>query len=89
MKKIRNFDEGHSTVEEWQGRSRVVAGSGRGTAWERHGNGMGTAWERHGNGMVCVNRHLTRQGNDRETAWERHDMCESAFKRQGSSPEVP
>jgi hypothetical protein len=30
MHKIRNFDEGLSTVGEWQGR-------GRGTAIERHG----------------------------------------------------
>jgi hypothetical protein len=26
MHKIRNFREGHSTVEEWQGRARVAAG---------------------------------------------------------------
>jgi hypothetical protein len=30
MHKIRNFHEGHSTVGEWQGSGRVVAG-------ERHG----------------------------------------------------
>jgi hypothetical protein len=33
MNKIRNFPEGHSTVGEWQGSGRAVAG-------ERHGNGM-------------------------------------------------
>jgi hypothetical protein len=32
MHKVRNFHEEHSTVGEWQGRSRVAAG-------ERHGNG--------------------------------------------------
>jgi hypothetical protein len=30
MHKIRNFHEGHSTVGEWQGSGRVLAG-------ERHG----------------------------------------------------
>jgi hypothetical protein len=37
MHKIRNFNEGHSNVGEWQGSGRVVAG-------ERQGIGMGTAW---------------------------------------------
>jgi hypothetical protein len=37
MRKIRNFQERHSTVGEWPGSGRVVAwlwrGRGRGTAW--------------------------------------------------------
>jgi hypothetical protein len=43
MHKIRNFHEGHSTVREWQGRSR-------GTARERHGmceSAFNTAVEWH------------------------------------------
>jgi hypothetical protein len=44
MYKIRNFHEGHSTVGEWKGSGRVVAG-------ERHGmceSVFNTAGERHG-----------------------------------------
>jgi hypothetical protein len=32
MHKIRNFQEGHSTVGEWQGSGRIVAGS-----WQENG----------------------------------------------------
>jgi hypothetical protein len=64
MHKIRNFHEGHSTVGECQGSSRLVAG-------ERHGmceSAFNTAWERHG---MCESAF--------NTAWERHGMCESSF----------
>jgi hypothetical protein len=50
MYKIRNF-HGHSTVGEWQGSGRVVAGSRQGNGMvcvnrslKRQGNSMGTAW---------------------------------------------
>jgi hypothetical protein len=53
--KIRNFHERHSTVGEWQGSGRVVAGERQGNGMvcvkrplTRQGNGMETAWERHG-----------------------------------------
>jgi hypothetical protein len=52
MHKIRNLHEEHSTVGEWQGSGRVVAG-------ERHENGMvcvNRPLTRQGNGMVRVNR---------------------------------
>jgi hypothetical protein len=55
MHKIRNFQEGHSTVGEWQGSGRVVAGERQGNGMvcvnrplTRQGNGRGTSWERHG-----------------------------------------
>jgi hypothetical protein len=54
MPKIRNFHERHSTIGEWQGSIRVLAGS-----WQ--GNGMvcvNRPLRRQGNGMVCVNRRL-------------------------------
>jgi hypothetical protein len=62
MHKIRKFHEGHSTIGEWHGSGRVVAGS-------RQGNGRGTAWEQVYMCELAFNTTGERQGNGRGTAW--------------------
>jgi hypothetical protein len=59
MHKIRIFHKGHSTVGEWQGSDRVVAG-------KRHGmfeSAFNTAGEWHGmcESALKINSHIPRR----------------------------